>query len=84
MKWRVPYKTNGRLTHYLITARQVNQSSAKGQNIKVLPNVTNTIIANLKPYTGYLISVQAYTLIGGGNKSEISHPIGTLEDGKMH
>jgi len=74
LTWSAPGQPNGIIRNYNI---YTNDSLVLG----LFPNTTTATVTKLSPYTLYVFSVEACTVVGC-SRSAYSNPLFTLEDGK--
>ena len=76
VNWNKPNKPNGIILHYVLYRNNTNVTM-------VNKNKTSLRVTDLEPFTIYVFSIEVCTVIGC-NKSELSRPVRTLEDGKYY
>ena len=79
LKWKEPQHPNGVILNYNVCWHLIGEASKKCR----IENNTPTVdykIPNLKPGTLYVISILAFTTVGGGDSETIK--LKTLESGK--
>ena len=65
--WTDPRNTNGIITKYVVHYREKEKETVKQKTVK---NGLSQLLTSLVVYTKYYISVQAFTVAGGGKWSE--------------
>lgn len=74
VQWDEASQPNGIILHYILYRNNTYRTT-------VANNVTRWRVTGLEPFTTYVFSVAACTVVGCSNSS-LSRPVRTLEDGK--